>query len=218
MFVHFYDNNGQNCDTFRRCPYIIFNQVECNEQFRHERNINESEFANLIQNESKSVQRVASLYRHHHHYDILSGNKLVSGEGLFEHVERMCRSTNVSAFVFDWDRTLQPYESMRTQTFTFTKNKYGKRDFSRALAIYNAGGLERVQKIRRMFTIINNCHKKVCIVTGNPAILTKGRDMYKHILEEWGIIPVYLAYAHDKYAFMAQDKFLQSVSGPMLRY
>lgn len=217
MFVQFYDNNWHNRDVNFQCPYIIYNKVFCDQKFRHHSADNEA-FTNFITNESASVQKISSLYSHRHHYDPMSGIKLESGVDFFGHVENMARSSQVSAFVFDWDRTLQPYESMLTHSVDYLKTRYDGDDFMRALAVYHAGGHERFQKLRHMFGVIKQCKKKICILTGNPAILTEGRSIYIHVLKEWGVTPLYLAYALDKYEFMAQDLFLQSVSGPMLRF
>lgn len=217
MFVQFYDNSWHNSDTKCRCPYIIFNKVFCEENF-HRHSADDDAFKSFISKESVSVQKISSLYPHHHNYDPWSGIKLESGVDFFVHVETMARSSQVSAFVFDWDRTLQPYESMLKHSFNFLKAQYDGEDFMRALAIYHAGGCQRFQKLRHMFGVINQCQKKICILTGNPAILTEGRDIYIRVLKEWGVTPMYLAYALDKYEFMAQDLFLQSVTGPMLRF
>ena len=216
MFVQFYDNSWHNRDVNIRCPYIIYNKVFCDQNFQHHSSDNET-FDNFILNESASVQQISSMYSQHH-YDPMSGLQLESGDDFFDHVENMARSTQVSAFVFDWDRTLQPYESMLTCSVEHLRRQYAGNDFRRALAIYHAGGHERFQKIRHMFGVINQCKKKICILTGNPAILTEGRSIYIAVLREWGVIPLYLAYALDKYDFMVQDIFLQSVSGPMLRF
>jgi len=216
MFVYFYDNNWDNRDVNFRCPYIIYNKVFCDQNFQRHTVENDA-FQNFISDESVSVQKISSLYSHHH-YDPMSGIKLESGTGFLGHVEHMARSPHVSAFVFDWDRTLQPYESMTTHSLKWLENKYDGEGFSRALAIYHAGGFERFQKIRHMFGVINKHKKNVCILTGNPAILSEGREVYNCVLKEWGADFVYLAYALDKYAFMAQDVFLQSVSGQMLHF
>ena len=208
MFVHFYDNSWHNRDVNHLCPYIVFNKVKCDDYLD-----------NIVPTfDSEDVRKVASLYSPRYHYDPLSGNELNSGANFFEHVEHMARSPNVSAFVFDWDRTLQPYESMSTHSFKWFENKYDGEDFSRALAIYHAGGFERFEQLRHMFGVINEQNKHVCILTGNPAILSLGREVYVRVLKEWGAKPVYVAHALDKYAFMAQDIFLQSVSGPILRF
>ena len=217
MFVHFYDNSWHNRDVNSRCPSIIYNKVFCDKHFQSHSVDNEA-FKNFISNESASVQKISSLYSQHHHYDPMSGIKLESGVDFFEHVENMARSPQVSTFVFDWDRTLQPYESMLTHSVDYLKAQYDGDDFMQALAIYHAGGHERFQKLRHMFGVIKQCKKKICILTGNPAILTEGRSNYILVLKEWGITPWCLAYSLDKYEFMAQDLFLQSVSGPMLRF
>ena len=217
MFVHFYDNNWHNRGLNSRCPYIIYNKVFCDPNFQHHSVDNEA-FQNFISNESASVQKISSLYSQHHHYDPMSGIKLESGVDFFEHVENMARSPQVSTFVFDWDRTLQPYESMLTHSVDYLKAQYDGDDFMQALAIYHAGGHDRFQKLRHMFGVVKQYKKKICILTGNPAILTEGRNIYIRVLKEWGITPFYLAYALDKYEFMSQDLFLQSVSGPMLRF
>ena len=149
MFVYFYDNNWDNRDVNFRCPYIIYNKVFCDQNFQRHTVENDA-FQNFISDESVSVQKISSLYSHHH-YDPMSGIKLESGTGFLGHVEHMARSPHVSAFVFDWDRTLQPYESMTTHSLKWLENKYDGEGFSRALAIYHAGGFERFQKIRHMF-------------------------------------------------------------------
>lgn len=202
MFGYFYDNDIRNRDQRHLCPYIHFNKVFCDNNF----STGDSEaFTKMLSFETDEVRNVAKKHGFHCHYDPTSGDRLESGEDFFNHVEQTTARHDVSVLIFDWDRTLQPYETMSTHPRLVNTH---------ALAVYHAGGTTRFHKLRRMFRAIGN--KPVCIVTRNPAVLSQGMVNYQAILKEWGANPVYLAYAIDKYAFMAQDPFLQSVTGPSL--
>ena len=210
MYGHFYDNNRGNQDWYHRCPHIQFHKVQDNPHFQQG---DSHTLHALMEKQSDDVKRVYKMYTEHFSdtfFDPLSGNYLDTGESMFEHV----KNSSVKAVIFDWDRTLQQFECMSTNSFESWCQKFGaktdkrKEDFALALAIYHAGGTQRFNALKDMFAAIKQQKKIVYIITGNPAVRTIGKELYIRILNKWGLDYFNLVYAMDKYYFMANDPIL----------
>jgi hypothetical protein len=210
MYGHFYDNNRGNQDWHHLCPHIQFHKVQDNPNF--DRGDSDA-LRVLLETESEDVQRVYKMYTEHFSdtfFDPRSGNQLDTGESMFEHV----KNSSVKAVIFDWDRTLQQFECMSTNSFESWCQKFGaetderKEDFALALAIYHAGGTQRFNVLKDMFSTLKQQKKIVYIITGNPAVTTVGKELYIRILNKWGLNHFSLAYAINKYHFMANDPIL----------
>lgn len=224
IFANFYDNDIHNRDVNSLCPGITFFKIQDSSTTTCRPINHDKELHELMSAEPYAIKKIAHMYKKYHkhsRYDKNSGNNLESGEDFFTHVERAARHPDVSAIIFDWDRTLQPFESMSTHSFNWWARQFGvtntkeRHKFSRALAIYHAGGTKRFHKLRNMFSKIKKYSKPVFILTRNPAITSPGRDVYLHILHEWGVVPFSIEYTTDKYAHMSNDKYLQ---GQLLKF
>lgn len=211
MYGHFYDNNGDNRDWSHLCPHIKFFKVRDNSNFKG----GDSETLHaLMKTEPEDVQRVHKIYREHFSettfFDPFSGNQLDSGESMFEHV----KNSQAQAVIFDWDRTLQQFECMTTNSFEWWCQKFGattperKEEFALALAIYHAGGTQRFNLLKDMFAHIKEKNQLVYVITGNPAVKTPGVELYVQIITKWGLEDYNLAHAINKYYFMAHDPVL----------
>lgn len=224
MYGYFYDNSNANRDYYDACPYIVFKKVNDTPHFQ---NGDAKALADVLAHEYKPVQDVARMYAEHcahSFFDPTSGNTLADGTDFFKHVMSAAANDLVTAFVFDWDRTLQQFECMSTQSFEFWCTKYGattptkRYELSKAMAIYHSGGSERFHKLKHMFAEIQRHGKLVNIITANPAVRSPGRALYLEILNQWGLKYFRLEYATQKYLHMANDPMLQSICGPHIMF
>lgn len=221
MFGHFYDNCAGNKQQHELCPYITFHKVHDNPTFEHG---DEHALQDLMAHEPPLVQAVAHAYaKHfpHSFYDPQSGTYLDDGTDFFQHVVANARSKHVSAFVFDWDRTLQQFECMSTRSFDSWRREFPtvtEYDLAKALAVFHAGGTRRFHKLRRMFHEIQRHGQHVYILTGNPAVCSHGRSVYLKIIQHWGLPHFRLGHATHKYEAMSNDATLNALCGPKLTF
>ena len=221
MFGHFYDNSAGNRHHHELCPYITFHKVHDNPMFQHG---DGHALHHVMAHEPPLVQAVARVYATHFphsFFDPQSGTHLDDGTDFFQHVMAHARSSHVSVFVFDWDRTLQQFECMSTRSFDSWRHEFAgvaEHDLAKALAVFHAGGTARFHKLRHMFHEIQRHGKHVCILTGNPAVRSRGHSVYLRIIEQWGLRRFRLGHATHKYAAMANDPTLNMLCGPRLAF
>jgi len=220
MYAFFYDNSDANRDYHRLCPHIKFHKVKDNPTFKHG---DEQALLTMLAEEPKSVKDVALMYsKHvpHSFFDPTSGLTLENGIDFFQHVMHAARLEHVSAFIFDWDRTLQQFECMSKRSFEFWCQEHSalsltqRYQLSKAMAVFHSGGTERFHKLRHMFAEIQRHGKLVNIITANPAVITPGRAVFLQIIEQWGLVYFRLNYSTNKYMHMARDPMLNTICGP----
>lgn len=230
MFACFYDNRIGNGYESYLCPQVIFYKVR--DTCRFERidpeiknaydivfdailNVNPNNslpgcaFARMY---AAFIKNVAGRYE----FDPLAGDILqMSGQDFIMHVEKACQMPYVSAFIFDWDRTLQKTELMLGHLTiddimaTLNVPQACRAYFIQGVAIYHAGGANRYLRIVNMFRQMTR--RRVYIYTSNPAVQTASLDIYQAILEDWGCPQAVIQYSFNKYRDMSQDPFLSSL-------
>jgi hypothetical protein len=219
MYACFYDNNVYDQNLLY--PYIKFFKVVDTPMFT----VGDDEaLALLMEKESPSVQNIFQMYQKHYNHSYYDPLSAQTAEDFVEHVCKQASHASINTFVFDWDRTLQPFECMSKWDLNKWSTIYGaetdmeRKEFVRALAIYHAGGQKRFEKLCAMFRFLREKKKSVYILTANSAVNSPGKDIYEAILSEWGVEPCVVAYAHNKYVWLNSNVYLQTCIGPVLSF
>ena len=230
MFAFFYDNCISNAYDKHLCPHILFHKIRHTYNFERLDPILKREYdvlfdailhvnpnfclpgAAYARMYAAQIKRMGGRYE----FDPLAGDIIEStGEDFIMHVESACRASNVRAFIFDWDRTLQKTELMLAHLSIDDLMRMlhippeSKSLFIQGVAIYHAGGANRYIRLVNMFRQL--AQHRVYIYTANPAVRTASIDIYQSVLQDWGCPQAFIQYSEHKYRDMSQDAFLSSL-------